>query len=86
MGRRAGCSGSERRGRIGGVFCLGQAQAQQPARPTYSCAFLTPPPWAGECEGILCIKQAWPATIRGLFGDPDRFESTYFAPFPVGGH
>jgi acyl-coenzyme A synthetase/AMP-(fatty) acid ligase len=38
---------------------------------------------AGECEGILCIKQSWPAAIRTLFEDQDRFEKVYFAPFPV---
>lgn len=25
--------------------------------------------------------QAWPATIRGVFGDQERYESTYFAPY-----
>ncbi|GAB4816679.1 hypothetical protein N2152v2_003725 [Parachlorella kessleri] len=35
----------------------------------------------GPCEGILCIKQSWPAAIRTLFEDQDRFETVYFAPF-----
>jgi len=39
---------------------------------------------AGPCEGILCIKQSWPAAIRTLFEDQDRFETVYFAPFQVG--
>ena len=37
----------------------------------------------GVCEGYLCIKQAWPAAIRTIFGDQERFETTYFAPFKV---
>lgn len=37
----------------------------------------------GECEGYLCIKQAWPSTIRTIFGDQERYEMTYFAPFKV---
>ena len=35
----------------------------------------------GPCEGYLCIKQAWPSTIRTIYGDQERFETTYFAPF-----
>jgi acetyl-CoA synthetase len=35
----------------------------------------------GACEGYLCIKQAWPSTIRTVYGDQDRYETTYFAPF-----
>lgn len=36
----------------------------------------------GEAEGYLCIKSSWPSAIRSIYGDPDRFETTYFAPFP----
>ena len=25
--------------------------------------------------------QAWPATIRGVYGDQERYEATYFAPY-----
>jgi hypothetical protein len=39
---------------------------------------------AGECEGMLCIKQSWPSAIRTVFGDQERFETNYFAPFQVG--
>ena len=35
----------------------------------------------GPSEGILCIKQAWPATIRTIKGDHDRFQQTYFSAF-----
>lgn len=37
----------------------------------------------GAGEGFLCMKAAWPSTIRTIFGDQDRFETTYFAPFKV---
>lgn len=37
----------------------------------------------GECEGMLCIKQSWPSAIRTVFGDHERFETNYFAPFQV---
>jgi len=36
----------------------------------------------GPAEGYLCIKQSWPSAIRTVYGDQDRFETTYFAPFP----
>lgn len=36
----------------------------------------------GETEGYLCIKSSWPSAIRTVYGDQDRFETTYFAPFP----
>ncbi|KMT07822.1 hypothetical protein BVRB_6g146340 [Beta vulgaris subsp. vulgaris] len=36
----------------------------------------------GECSGYLCIKQSWPSAFRTLFGDHERYETTYFKPFP----
>jgi acetyl-CoA synthetase len=36
----------------------------------------------GEGEGYLCIKQAWPATLRTVYGDHERYETNYFKPFP----
>jgi acetyl-CoA synthetase len=27
------------------------------------------------------VVQAWPSTIRGVFGDQERYEQTYFAPY-----
>ncbi|KQJ82427.1 acetyl-coenzyme A synthetase, chloroplastic/glyoxysomal [Brachypodium distachyon] len=35
----------------------------------------------GECSGYLCIKKSWPGAFRTLFGDKDRYETTYFKPF-----
>ena len=34
-----------------------------------------------EAEGVLCIKDSWPAQMRTVYGDHDRFVSTYFADF-----
>ena len=31
-----------------------------------------------ECEGVLVIKDSWPGQMRTVFGDHDRFVSTYF--------
>nr|XP_010942302.1 acetyl-coenzyme A synthetase, chloroplastic/glyoxysomal [Elaeis guineensis] len=36
----------------------------------------------GECSGYLCIKKSWPGAFRTLYGDHERFETTYFKPFP----
>ena len=35
----------------------------------------------GACEGVLCLRQAWPSTIRTVKGDHKRFENTYFSTF-----
>ena len=32
-------------------------------------------------EGVLCIKDSWPAQMRTVWGDHDRFEKTYFADY-----
>ena len=31
-----------------------------------------------ECEGVLAIKDSWPGQMRTVFGDHERFVSTYF--------
>ncbi|KAG0459676.1 hypothetical protein HPP92_022804 [Vanilla planifolia] len=36
----------------------------------------------GECSGYLCIKTSWPGALRTLHGDHERYETTYFKPFP----
>ncbi|CAG0913399.1 unnamed protein product [Notodromas monacha] len=36
----------------------------------------------GECEGYLCFSQPWPGIMRTVFGDHERFETTYFKKFP----
>ncbi|XP_009403818.2 acetyl-coenzyme A synthetase, chloroplastic/glyoxysomal [Musa acuminata AAA Group] len=35
----------------------------------------------GECSGYLCIKRSWPGAFRTLYGDHERYETTYFKPF-----
>lgn len=35
----------------------------------------------GECSGYLCIKSSWPGAFRTLYGDHERYETTYFKPF-----
>lgn len=37
---------------------------------------------SGEAEGYLVIKKAWPSTLRTVYGDHARMESTYFQRFP----
>ena len=32
-------------------------------------------------EGVLCIRDSWPGQMRTVFGDHDRFVSTYFETF-----
>ena len=34
-----------------------------------------------ECEGVLAIKDSWPGQMRTVWGDHDRFVSTYFEMF-----
>ena len=34
-----------------------------------------------EAEGVLCIRDSWPAQMRTVWGDHERFEKTYFADY-----
>ena len=34
-----------------------------------------------EAEGVLCIKDSWPAQMRTVWGDHARFEKTYFSDY-----
>lgn len=34
-----------------------------------------------EAEGVLCMKDSWPAQMRTVYGDHDRFVATYFADY-----
>ncbi len=34
-----------------------------------------------EAEGVLCLKDSWPAQMRTVWGDHERFEKTYFADY-----
>ena len=37
----------------------------------------------GEAEGILCLRQSWPAQFRTLYGDHKRYEEAYFSSYKV---
>src|SRR3989440_7197834 len=37
------------------------------------------PPGGG---GYLVIRKPWPAMLRGIFGDPERYKETYWSRFP----
>jgi acetyl-CoA synthetase len=32
--------------------------------------------------GYLVLKQPWPAMLRGIYGDPERYRETYWSRFP----
>ena len=36
----------------------------------------------GECQGNLCIADAWPGLMRTVYGDHQRFVDTYFKSYP----
>ncbi|HPD57736.1 MAG TPA: acetate--CoA ligase [Smithellaceae bacterium] len=35
-----------------------------------------------EASGALVLKRPWPGQMRGVYGDPKRFQETYFEQFP----
>ena len=35
----------------------------------------------GACEGSLCLADSWPGQMRSVYGDHERFISTYFSQF-----
>jgi acetyl-CoA synthetase len=32
--------------------------------------------------GLLVLKRPWPAMLRGIYGDPERYKETYWSRFP----
>ncbi|KAA9007975.1 acetate--CoA ligase [Histidinibacterium aquaticum] len=34
-----------------------------------------------KAEGVLCLKDSWPAQMRTVWGDHERFEKTYFSDY-----
>ena len=36
----------------------------------------------GPCEGNLVLTTSWPGQMRGVWGDPERFFTTYFTTYP----
>jgi acetyl-CoA synthetase len=41
------------------------------------------PEQGDEVGGILAIAHPWPGMARGIFGDPERFQKTYWDRFPI---
>jgi acetyl-CoA synthetase len=39
----------------------------------------------GACEGNLVIADSWPGQMRTVYGDHERFMSTYFSTYPGNG-
>lgn len=39
-------------------------------------------PIKGETEGYLVFKKPWPGMMRTVYGNHERFETTYFKKFP----
>ena len=37
---------------------------------------------AGSGGGFLVLKRPWPAMLRGIYKDPDRYQQTYWSRFP----
>jgi acetyl-CoA synthetase len=37
---------------------------------------------AGSGGGFLVLKRPWPAMLRGIYKDPDRYQETYWSRFP----
>lgn len=35
----------------------------------------------GECEGLLVLKESWPAQMRSIYGNHSRFEESYFSAY-----
>ncbi|XP_057541817.1 acetyl-coenzyme A synthetase, chloroplastic/glyoxysomal-like [Amaranthus tricolor] len=65
------------------------AWAQKPGSATYPFFGVQPAivdekgnELEGECSGYLCMKHSWPSAFRTLYGDHERYETTYFKPFP----
>ena len=36
----------------------------------------------GATTGNLCLSRPWPGIMRGVYGDQDRFQKTYFSTYP----
>ena len=49
-------------------------------RPTSSTRPATPSRSGGG--GYLVLERPWPAMLRGIYGDPERYEQTYWSRYP----
>ncbi|MDQ6774367.1 MAG: acetate--CoA ligase [Candidatus Dormibacteraeota bacterium] len=66
-----------------GLTTLKPGSATQ-AFPTVKAAVYSP---SGEevkpgGGGYLVIKEPWPAMLRGIYGDPERYQETYWSKYP----
>jgi acetyl-CoA synthetase len=56
--------------------------------PYYGIQFAIVDPATGKellgngVEGVLCIKDPWPAIARTVWGDHDRYLNVYMKPYP----
>ena len=56
-------------------------------RPFFGVSPVILDPQTGEeihetaAEGVLCMKDSWPAQMRTVWGDHERFEKTYFSDY-----
>jgi acetyl-CoA synthetase len=76
----------------GGVLltCLPGAQDTKPGKPGLPFMGIEPALVTDEgkeikeveASGALVIKRPWPGQMRGVYGDPKRFQETYFEQFP----
>ena len=79
-GRKWGKGALRMRSQSGGCACLVGLCCLTCARVSTLCR-AQGRELKGATEGILCIKQAWPAAIRTIKGDHERFEQTYFSTY-----
>ncbi|HEX6365940.1 MAG TPA: acetate--CoA ligase [Agromyces sp.] len=65
-----------------GIMDLTPGSAQAPI-PGVEVDILTDDgtPVDGENGGFLVITEPWPAMLRGIWGDPERFKQTYWAKY-----
>ncbi|MEV1130021.1 acetate--CoA ligase [Agromyces sp. NPDC049794] len=65
-----------------GITDLKPGSAQVPI-PGVSIDILTDEgdPVDGENGGLLVVTEPWPAMLRGIWGDPERFKETYWEKF-----
>ena len=64
-----------------GYVCLGAVHAQ-PSCNSASCLNHRSRTSASVASAVLACS--WPSVLRTIYGDQNRYETTYFAPFKVG--
>ena len=59
---------------------LARRSRSRASRPTSSTPTASRVPLGGG--GYLVLKRPWPAMLRGIYGDPERYKETYWSRFP----